>query len=62
MNVPDDLRPYETHCHKIIAEEHFKRMRGTKPTRTFRHRMARGMLQTIYHCARKRMLKNEVLP
>ena len=58
VNIPPDLRRYEKNCHKAIMEERFKPCHGSAAERTYRHRMAEGMLQAIYQAAHKRKLRD----
>ena len=56
--MPPNLRPYEAYCHKAIMEERFKQCHGNIAERTYRHRLADGMLQVIYQIAHKKESKD----
>ena len=58
LKLPSDLAPYENHCYRILGEERFKKNVPERTGRTFRYRMARGMLENILQVAHKRKLRS----
>ena len=61
MNTTPNLRTYEAHCKQIVVEERPKPCHGRLTYRTYRHRMANGMLQVLSQISHKRKARNENL-
>lgn len=61
MNTQPNLRSYEAHCHQVIVEERPKPCHGRKAYRTYRHRLANGMLEVLNQIAHKRKVRYENL-
>ena len=52
--IPPDLKPIWVYCHRAVMEEVRKPCQGRVTSRTYRQRIAEGVLQAIDQIAYKR--------